>query len=152
MRDPRSRHVRGHPFDGRARLTIRNRPKKYAKSRRHGARFTVRMLATALASTLFGLDGVLVRIEVEAARGVPSFELVGLAEAAVRESRVRVKAALAQVGVDISEHRITVNMAPADLKKSGSGFDLAIAVATLAALGKIPQEALLGTLFVGELS
>ena len=110
------------------------------------------MLATALASTLFGLDGVLVRIEVEAARGVPSFELVGLAEAAVRESRVRVKAALAQVGVDISEHRITVNMAPADLKKSGSGFDLAIAIATLAALGKIPQEALLGTLFVGELS
>ena len=110
------------------------------------------MLATALASTLFGLDGVLVRIEVEAARGVPSFELVGLAEAAVRESRVRVKAALAQVGVDISEHRITVNMAPADLKKSGSGFDLAIAVATLAALGKVPQESLSGTLFVGELS
>ncbi len=110
------------------------------------------MLAIALASTLFGLDGVLVRVEVEAARGVPSFELVGLAEAAVRESRVRVKSALAQLGVDISEHRITVNMAPADLKKSGSGFDLAIAVATLAALGIVPADALEGVLFLGELS
>lgn len=110
------------------------------------------MLATALASTLFGLDGVLVRIEVEAARGVPTFELVGLAEAAVRESRVRVKSALAQVGVDISEHRVTVNMAPADLKKSGSSFDLAIAVATLAALGKVPIESLYKMLFIGELS
>ena len=110
------------------------------------------MLATALASTLFGLDGVLVRVEVEAARGVPSFELVGLAEAAVRESRVRVKSALAQIGVDISEHRVTVNMAPADLKKSGSSFDLAIAVATLVALGKVTPESIEGTLFIGELS
>ena len=64
-------------------------------------------------------------------RGVPSFELVGLAEAAVRESRVRVKSALAQVGVDIGDCQIVVNLAPADVKKTGSGFDLAIAAATL---------------------
>lgn len=113
---------------------------------------SVFVLATALASTLFGLDGVLVRVEVEAARGVPSFELVGLAEAAVRESRVRVKSALAQIGIDISEHRVTVNMAPADLKKSGSSFDLAIAVATLVALGRVTPESIEGTLFIGELS
>lgn len=80
------------------------------------------------------------------------FELVGLAEAAVRESRVRVKAALSRLDVDLSECRVVVNMAPADLRKTGSGFDLAIAAATLVALGKIPEEALRGTLLLGELS
>lgn len=114
------------------------------------------MLATALSATLIGLDAHLVRVEVEATRGVPHFELVGLAEAAVRESRVRVKSALMQVGVDICECRITVNLAPADLKKTGSGFDLAIAAAALSALGAIPKEALAAdgqdVLFLGELS
>jgi magnesium chelatase family protein len=110
------------------------------------------MLATALSATLMGLDAHLVRVEVEAARGVPSFELVGLAEAAVRESRVRVKSALAQLGVDISEYRVVVNLAPADLKKTGSGFDLAIAAATLAALKAVPSSAIEGVLFIGELS
>lgn len=110
------------------------------------------MLATALSATLMGLDAHLVRVEVEAARGVPSFELVGLAEAAVRESRVRVKSALAQVGIDISEYRVVVNLAPADLKKTGSGFDLAIAAATLAALKAVPASGIEGALFIGELS
>ena len=85
-------------------------------------------------------------------RGPPFFELVGLAEAAVRESRVRVKSALAHVGVDIGECRIVVNLAPADVKKTGSGFDLAIAAAVIGALGAAPREALAGVLFVGELS
>src|SRR5262245_50335076 len=111
-----------------------------------------RMLATALSATLIGLDAFLVRVEVEASRHVPSFELVGLAEAAVRESRVRVKSALMQVGVDLSECRIVVNLAPADLRKTGSGFDLAIAAAVMCALGVVPREALAGVLFAGELS
>ena len=110
------------------------------------------MLATALSATLIGLDAHLVRVEVQATRGVPSFELVGLAEAAVRESRVRVKSALMQVGIDICECRIVVNLAPADVKKTGSGFDLAIAAAALCALGAAPSRALDGVLFVGELS
>jgi magnesium chelatase family protein len=110
------------------------------------------MLATALSATLVGLDAHLVRVEVEAARGVPSFELVGLAEVAVRESRVRVKSALAQLGVDLGEYRIVVNLAPADVRKTGSAFDVAIAAATLAALGRVPVAALEGTLFLGELS
>ncbi len=110
------------------------------------------MLATALGATLVGLQAHLVRVEVEARRGPPSFELVGLAEAAVRESRVRVKSALAQVGVNMSECQIVVNLAPADVKKTGSGFDLAIAVATLGALGSVPRDALGDVLFVGELS
>jgi magnesium chelatase family protein len=110
------------------------------------------MLATALSAALVGLDAHPVRVEVEVSRGVASFELVGLAEVAVRESRVRVKSALAQVGVYIGEYRIVVNLAPADLKKSGSGFDVAIAAATLAALGVVPLESLEGVLFLGELS
>jgi magnesium chelatase family protein len=110
------------------------------------------MLATALSATLVGLHAHLVRVEVEALRGPPHFDLVGLAEAAVRESRVRVKSALAQVGVDLAECRIVVNLAPADVKKTGSGFDLAIAVATAGALGAVPRKALEGLLFVGELS
>ena len=110
------------------------------------------MLATALGATLVGLQAHLVRVEVEAMRGPPFFELVGLAEAAVRESRVRVKSALAQVGVDIAQCRLVVNLAPADVKKTGSGFDLAIAVAALGALGAVPRDALAGRLFIGELS
>ncbi len=110
------------------------------------------MLATALAATLIGLDAQPVRVEVEVLRGVPRFELVGLAEAAVRESRVRVKSALAQVGVDLGEYQIVVNLAPADVRKSGSAFDLAIAAATMAAVGAVPSAALEGVLFLGELS
>ncbi len=110
------------------------------------------MLATALSATLIGLDAFPVRVEVEATRGVAGFELVGLAEASVRESRVRVKSALAQVGVHMGEYRIVVNLAPADVKKNGSGFDVAIAAATLAALGVVPRESLTDVLFLGELS
>ena len=110
------------------------------------------MLAIAESSVLFGLAAFGVRVEVQIARGIPSFDVVGLAEAAVRESRVRVKSALAQVGVDLSEYRVVVNLAPADVKKRGASFDLAIAGATLAALGLVPQEALSGVLLLGELS
>jgi magnesium chelatase family protein len=110
------------------------------------------MLATAHSATLIGLDAHAVRVEVEATRGPPFFELVGLAEVAVRESRVRVKSALAQLGVDINDCRIVVNLAPADVRKAGSGFDVAIAAAMLGALRVVPVEVLEGVLFVGELS
>lgn len=110
------------------------------------------MLATAQGSVLIGLAAHPVRVEVEVARGVPSFELVGHAEGAVRESRVRVKSALAHLGVDLSEYRIVVNLAPADLRKRGSTFDLAIAVATLRALALLPEELPEDVLYLGELS
>jgi magnesium chelatase family protein len=112
----------------------------------------VTMLAIALSATLVGLQTYPVRVEVEAMRGPPCFDLVGLAEAAVRESRVRVKSALAQVGVHITELALVVNLAPADVKKTGTGFDLAIAVAVLGAVGAVPREGIGQTLFVGELS
>jgi magnesium chelatase family protein len=110
------------------------------------------MLATALGATLVGLHAHLVRVEVLATRGPPFFELVGLAEAAVRESRVRVKSALALVGVDINECRVVVNLAPGDVKKNGSGFDLAIAAAVMGAVGAAPRDSIMGVLFIGELS
>jgi magnesium chelatase family protein len=110
------------------------------------------MLATALSATLTGLQAHPVRVEVRVTRGVPFFELVGLAEAAVRESRVRVRSALALVGVDIAECQIVVNLAPADVRKTGSGFDLAIAAAVLGAVGAAPRDAASGVLLVGELS
>ena len=110
------------------------------------------MQATALTFTLVGLDAYPIRVEVDSGRGPAFFQLVGLAEASVRESRVRVQAALQQLGVDLREYVITVNLGPADLKKSGGSFDLAIAAATLGALGKIPAESLEGTALLGELS
>jgi magnesium chelatase family protein len=110
------------------------------------------MLASAHATALFGLEARPVRVEVSCDRGPPIFEMVGLAEASVRESRVRINAAFAQMGILLGEHRIAVNLAPADLKKTGTGFDLAIAAATLVAIGKMPQASLEGTLLIGELS
>jgi magnesium chelatase family protein len=110
------------------------------------------MQATALTFTLVGLDAHPIRVEVDSGRGIACFQLVGLAEASVRESRVRVRAALQQLGTDLAEYVITINLAPADLKKSGGAFDLAIAAATLGALGKIPAERLAGVALLGELS
>jgi magnesium chelatase family protein len=110
------------------------------------------MLATAHTTALIGLEARPVRVEVACTRGPGSFEMVGLAEGAVRESRVRVNAALGELGILMAEHRITVNLAPADLRKSGTAFDLAIAVGTLAALGKIMPESLTDTILLGELS
>lgn len=110
------------------------------------------MLAIAESAVLTGIDSHPVRVEVRAEAGIPAFELVGLAETTVRESRVRVKAALASVGIAINEHRITVNLAPGDLRKSGSSFDLAIALGTLVALEKLPQDVIAGVLLLGELS
>lgn len=98
------------------------------------------------------MEAHLVHVEVEAFRGPSGFDLVGLPEASVRESRVRVRSALFRAGVLLDEYRIVVNLAPGDVRKVGSAFDLAIAVATLAALGELPPEALDGTLLLGELS
>ncbi|MBM4358365.1 MAG: YifB family Mg chelatase-like AAA ATPase [Deltaproteobacteria bacterium] len=108
--------------------------------------------SSALTVTLNGLDASLVRVEVDCARGLPGFHIVGLPEASVRESRTRVRAALRHLDIEVNEHAITVNLAPADLRKSGSGFDLAIACAILCALGRVDAGALEGVVLLGELS
>ncbi|HEX9296275.1 MAG TPA: YifB family Mg chelatase-like AAA ATPase [Polyangiaceae bacterium] len=110
------------------------------------------MLATAHTTALTGLEARPVRVEIACTRGPGWFEMVGLADSAVRESRVRVGAALGQLGILMAEHRIIVNLAPADLRKSGTAFDLAIATGTLAALGKLPCDALESVVLLGELS
>ncbi len=110
------------------------------------------MLATAHTTVLLGMEAQPVRVEVESFRGVPKFELVGLAEASVRESYVRVRSALHQLGLYIGQHRMVVNLAPADVRKHGSAFDLAIASAALAAIGHIDAQSLDSTVLLGELS
>jgi len=109
-------------------------------------------LAAAEASTLVGLDAHPILVEVSSTRGPSFFQMVGLAEAAVREARVRVASALARLGVLLDEYAITINLAPADLRKGGAALDLAIAVGVLGAVGVVPHRALDNLLLIGELS
>jgi len=109
------------------------------------------MLATLLSATLVGLDGRRIRVEVDVAPGLPGFTIVGLADAALREARERVRGAIRNAGFVHPPRRITVNLAPADLPKGGSSVDLAIAVGIL--LGSEQFTALAGrTALIGELS
>jgi magnesium chelatase family protein len=108
--------------------------------------------AVSHAGVLVGLEAHEVRVEVSCTRGPAFFQMVGLAEAAVRESRVRVTSALARLGQLLDEYAITVNLAPADLRKSGAALDLAIAAAAMGAIQKLPREALEPYLLLGELS
>jgi len=104
-------------------------------------------------AALLGIDAFPVELEVDLARqGLPSFAMVGLAEGAVRESRERVLAALKNCGFKLPAARITVNLAPADMRKEGSAYDLPLAVALLAAAGILPAEAADGLFLAGELS
>jgi magnesium chelatase family protein len=109
-------------------------------------------LATVLTRAQFALEAPLVRVEVHCGAGLPQLNVVGLAETSVRESRERVRAALAHGGFEFPAGRVTVNLAPADLPKEGGRFDLAVALGILAASGQIPAAALGGTEFHGELS
>ncbi|HUN70183.1 MAG TPA: YifB family Mg chelatase-like AAA ATPase [Burkholderiales bacterium] len=109
-------------------------------------------MATVLSRVQNGLGADLVLVEVHLAPGLPSLSIVGLPEAAVREARDRVRAAIAHCGYEFPAGRITVNLAPADLPKSGGRFDLPIALGILAASGQIPAGALDHMEVLGELS
>lgn len=104
-----------------------------------------------LTAAVRGVDSDLIRVEVNLASGLPAFSVVGLAEGAVREGRERVGAALRNSGFPLPPRRITVNLAPADLPKSGSAFDLPVALGVLAAAGRLDTGSLVGSAFVGEL-
>jgi magnesium chelatase family protein len=111
------------------------------------------MLAVLKSCTLSGYEGVLTLVEVNVARGFPHFDIVGLADTAVKESKERVRAALANNGYKLPSERITVNLAPAAIQKHGPGLDVPIALGILAASGQIPvTDRLLGTMMTGELS
>lgn len=109
-------------------------------------------LAVVHSRALVGMQAPEVRVEVHQGNGLPAFHIVGLPQAAVRESADRVRAALLQCGFDFPNRRLTVNLAPADLPKDSGRFDLPIAVGILAASGQVPVEALRDFEFVGELS
>lgn len=110
------------------------------------------MLAIIDSLALQGLEGQQVRVEVDVSNGLPALDLVGLPDAAVRESKDRVRTAIKNSGLTFPIQRITVNLAPADLRKEGTVFDLPIAVGILAATGQIDPEFCKNILFLGELS
>lgn len=110
------------------------------------------MFATVLTGVLRGVDALPVRVELSEARGLPALEVVGLAAGSVRESKVRVKAALSSCELSLPHRRYLVNLVPADLRKTGSSFDLAIAAGLLAVTGRIEVESLAEVLVLGELS
>src|SRR5205085_6427116 len=109
-------------------------------------------LAVLHSRALSGVHAAPVAVEVHLAGGLPAFNLVGLPDTEVKESRDRVRAALQNAHFDFPQRRITVNLAPADLPKESGRFDLPIALGILAATGQIPADALEGYEFAGELA
>lgn len=110
------------------------------------------MRSLTFSSTLIGIEAHLVGVEVVVSNGLPGLTVVGLPDAAVSEAGARVRSALKLTGVNLPPRRMVVNLAPADLRKTGSGFDLALALGLLEAMGEIPQGILQDSLVVGELS
>lgn len=111
------------------------------------------MLSKVLCGATLGLDGVLIQVEVDvASRGFPSFTVVGLPNKSIDESKDRVRTALVNSSFEMPDSRITVNLAPADIPKGGSGYDVPIALGILACSGVIPSNFLKNSIFVGELS
>lgn len=109
------------------------------------------MFAKVLSSSVSGLDGIQVEVEADISNGLPSFSIVGLPDKAVEESRERVRSAIKNTGADLPAQRITVNLAPGDLPKEGSFFDVPIAIAILLATEQVKSE-VEGIMFLGELS
>ena len=110
------------------------------------------MLANVATFAIEGVDSREVTVEVDVRPGLPVFTIVGLPDTAIREARERVRAALQNSGFDFPQQRITANLAPADVRKAGPSFDLALAIAVLAADGQVPDEGLGGLALCGELS
>jgi magnesium chelatase family protein len=110
------------------------------------------VLATLHSAAIFGIDAYPVQVEVDVTYGLPGFTMVGLPDPSVRESRDRVRSAIRNSGFEFPAHRVTVNLAPADVRKGGSSFDLPIAVGILAATGALDGVNLAEVVFLGELS
>ena len=109
------------------------------------------MLAKVFTCAVIGLDARIVEVEVDTGRGLPAFFLVGLPDAAVKESSERIRSAIKNSGLRMHDGRVTVNLAPADLRKAGPAYDLPMAIGVLAATDQIPADDLDKALFVGEL-
>src|SRR5947209_19571551 len=110
------------------------------------------MLARLRTAAVFGVEACQVDVEVDVSFGMPRFTMVGLPDASVRESRDRVRSAIRNSGFAFPSHRITVNLAPADVRKAGAAFDLPIALGILAAEGIVERPDISDLLMLGELS
>src|SRR6266446_7344015 len=110
------------------------------------------MLACLRTAAVFGVDACPVQVEVDVSFGFPSFTMVGLPDASVRESRDRVRSAIRNSGFEFPAHRITVNLAPADVRNAGAAFDLPIALGILAAQGVVERREIAECVLLGELS
>jgi magnesium chelatase family protein len=110
------------------------------------------VLACLRSAAVFGIEAFPVHVEVDVSFGLPSFTMVGLPDPSVRESRDRVRSAIRNSGFEFPSHRITVNLAPADVRKAGSSFDLPIALGVLAATGVVERRQADDTVLLGELS
>src|SRR3954469_18066822 len=107
------------------------------------------MLACLRTAAVFGVEACPVQVEVDVSFGMPGFTMVGLPDASVRESRDRVKSAIRNSGYEFPPHRITVNLAPADVRKAGAAFDLPIALGLLAAQGIVAQRSIADVIVLG---
>ena len=110
------------------------------------------MLAALRTAALFGVEACPVHVEVDVSFGMPGFTMVGLPDTSVRESRDRVRSAIRNSGFEFPPHRITVNLAPADVRKAGASFDLPIALGILAAQGVVERRQIADLVLLGELS
>ncbi|MFH1864781.1 MAG: magnesium chelatase domain-containing protein, partial [Candidatus Eisenbacteria bacterium] len=110
------------------------------------------MLARVLSGGVIGIEGYVVRVEADVSRGLPSFSTVGLGDSAVREGRDRVASAIRNSGFRFPMERVTINLAPADIRKEGAGFDLPVALGILAATGQVEAGALGRLVVMGELA
>ena len=110
------------------------------------------MFAKTFGATTFGVDGQIISVEVDSSNGMPTFDIVGLPNASVRESKERVRTAIKNSNLLLRSEKITINLAPADMKKDSSGLDLPIAIGLLSAQGSIPAEKTSDCLFTAELS
>src|SRR3954468_3059974 len=110
------------------------------------------MLSSLRSAALIGVEALPVVVEVDVSFGMPIFTMVGLPDASVRESRDRVKSAIRNSGFPFPDHRVTVNLAPADVRKAGASYDLPIALGILAATGVVQQRQIEEVGLVGELS
>ena len=110
------------------------------------------MFSTVLSGAVYGIDSYLAHVEVDLSPGLPCFVMVGNLSSEVKEAGERVRIVLKNSGIQIPPMHIAVNISPGEIRKTGTGFDLPIAVAVLAALGRIPADSIAGRLFLGELS
>src|SRR5207247_2472961 len=122
------------------------------RHRLQGITAAAAMLASLRTATIYGVDACIVQVEVDVSFGMPFFTMVGLPDASVRESRDRVRSAIRNSGFQFPSHRVTVNLAPADVRKAGAAFDLPIALGILAAEGVIERRHIGDLVLLGELS